>query len=98
MIMQHEKYFDVLKESLLSFFKQNSEVKVFLFGSSIRQDRFGDIDVGIKGRVKDSEVRKLREFFEESNFPFKVDLVNFNKVDEPFEKNVLEDKVLWIKR
>lgn len=97
MIMQHEKYFDLLRENLLNFFRQNSEVEVFLFGSSIKHDRFGDIDVGIKGKVKDSEVRKLREFFEDSNFPFKVDVINFNKVDEPFEKNVLENKVLWIK-
>ena len=97
MITDEKKYYDLLKTSLLEFFS-NNRVQIFIFGSSTKSDCFGDIDIGIMGEIDDKKIRELRDFFEESNFPFFVDVVNFNKVDEPFKKNVLNNKILWIKR
>ena len=43
------------------------------------------------------EIINLKEYFAESNFPFIVDIINFNKVEESFKKNVLDNKIIWIK-
>ncbi|PIZ76606.1 hypothetical protein COY05_00695 [Candidatus Peregrinibacteria bacterium CG_4_10_14_0_2_um_filter_38_24] len=97
MIQTQEKYYNQLKKNLLDFFSNKKNVKIFLFGSSIRENKFGDIDVGIMGEVKEMDVRKLKEYFEESTFPFLVDIINFNNVDEPFKQNVLSNQITWIK-
>ncbi|MBI4235432.1 nucleotidyltransferase domain-containing protein [Candidatus Peregrinibacteria bacterium] len=98
MIADEKKYYYSLKNSLLDFFHNDKNVQVFIFGSSTKNDRFGDIDVGVMGKINDKKIRELKELFEESNFPFFVDVINFNTVDEPFRKNVLDNKILWIKR
>lgn len=98
MITDEKKYYNLLENNLLNFFKNDGKIQIFIFGSSIKDKHFGDIDIGIIGDVTDKEVRDLKEFFEESNFPFFVDVINFNTVEEPFKKNVLNNKVLWIKR
>lgn len=98
MIQTQEKYYNQLKKNLLDFFSDKDNVKIFLFGSSIRENKFGDIDVGLMGGVEDKDVRKLKESFEESVFPFFVDIINFNKVEEPFKQNVLNNQITWIKR
>lgn len=98
MIQTQEKYYNKLKKNLLDFFVNENNIKVFLFGSSIRENKFGDIDIGLMGEVKEQDVRKLKESFEESTFPFFVDIINFNNVDEPFKQNVLSNQITWIKR
>ena|SRR3989338_10073113 len=98
MIQQQTKYFDRLKNHLLEIFAKNDDIKIFIFGSSAKEKHFGDIDVGIMGSVTDNDIRNLKEYFKESNFPFFVDIINFNKVEEPFRKNVLTNQILWIKR
>ncbi|MEK7673505.1 MAG: nucleotidyltransferase domain-containing protein [Patescibacteria group bacterium] len=98
MITDEKKYYSSLKNDLLDFFRDNNETQVFIFGSSAKGDQFGDIDVGIMGDITNKKARELKEFFEESNFPFFVDVVNFNEVDEAFKKNVLNNQIIWIKR
>lgn len=98
MIQEHTKYFNRLSNHLLEFFRKNDNLKIFIFGSSLKSKKFGDIDVGVMGDVSDNQIRELKAYFEDSNFPFFVDIINFNKVDESFKKNVLTNQVLWIKR
>lgn len=98
MIQEQTKYFNRLSSHLLKFFGKKNNPKIFIFGSSAKSNRFADIDVGIMGEVTDKQIRELKEHFEESNFPFFVDIINFNKVDESFKKNVLDNQILWIKR
>lgn len=98
MIKEQAKYFDRLSSHLLDFFRKNEDLKIFIFGSSVKSKKFGDIDVGVMGGVSNEQVRELKTYFEESNFPFFVDVINFNEVDESFKKNVLNNQILWIKR
>jgi len=97
MIQTQEKYFDQLKRDLLRFFGKQNNVQIFIFGSSVRDNKFGDIDIGLMGKIEEKNTRAVKEFFEESNFPFLVDIINFNDVDEKFKQNVLNNKVIWIK-
>lgn len=74
------------------------DVKLFVFGSSIdeHRERFYDIDLGVIGKIDGKIIHELREDFEESDLPYKIDVVNFNEVDEQFSNAVFSDKVLWL--
>lgn len=73
------------------------DAKIFVFGSSIKSDKFGDIDVGVKGKkLNESELLKAKEELEESLIPYNVDVINFNKVDKKFEEKVFSEDILWL--
>jgi len=68
---------------------------VFIFGSSVRAKHFHDIDVGIIGGKSD-DISLLKEDFEESQFPYTVDIVDFSDVDDSFRKKVFNTPMVWI--
>lgn len=90
-------YLKQLKKNFQDF-GQGKKIKIFIFGSSLEKEHFGDIDVGILGKIDKTELRKLKENFDESTFPYVVDIVNFETVSPTFKNNVLKNKILWIKR
>jgi len=95
-IMLKEKYLKQIKKKVdESIYDRNG--KVFIFGSGLKKAHFGDIDLGLMGKVKEDDIYRLKEEFEESNLPYSVDVVNFNKVSRQFKNNVMENKILWIK-
>ena len=71
------------------------QVESFLFGSFVRERHFHDIDVGLLGATA-REVAKTREEFEESRFPFKVDVIDFSKAEKEFKEKVFQDGVVWL--
>jgi predicted nucleotidyltransferase len=84
MINIDEKYLKILK-SILS---QYSGYEFYLFGSRItnRVKPFSDIDLLYFDNISDKELSQLKEDLEESNLPYKVDLVNYNKCSASFKK------------
>ncbi len=98
MLQNKKRYFNWVKREVDSFFKDRKNVQAFLFGSGLEQEVFGDIDIGLLGNVLEKDISQLKEKFSESTFPYFVDLVDFNKVKKGFKENVLNNKVLWIKR
>ncbi len=77
---------------------RGKRVGVFLFGSSVRNDRFGDCDIGLQGEV-DEEVRHhIQEALTESTSPYTADVVNFNTVSAEFKQHVFQQPILWIQR
>lgn len=98
MITDQKKYYNSLKDHFLDFFDNRKNIQIFIFGSSAKSEKFGDIDVGIMGNITGKEINELKEYFEESTFPFLVDIINFNNVEKSFKDNVLNNKVIWIKR
>lgn len=59
-----------------------------IFGSRIKgtSKRFSDLDICLKDPIKDYEYELLKEAFENSDLPFKVDLVDYRRVDDSFKK------------
>ncbi len=89
------RYKNVIKGILVKHLPKDA--RIFVFGSSLKSDNFVDIDVGIKGgRLNETELIQAKEELEEAYIPYKVDLVNFNKVDKKFENAVFKDKVSWL--
>lgn len=77
---------------------RSKNAQAFLFGSAARKARFRDCDIGLTGKITKDEVRRLKEIFEESTLPYKVDVIDFNHVSEAFRRNVMTAPIIWIKR
>jgi len=94
--MVQEKYLQQVK-GIIDAFSFTKDCQIFLFGSSIQKERFGDLDLGIQGLVAEKEISKLKEAFKNSNLPYNVDVINFDEVSEEFKNNVFNNKIIWIK-
>jgi len=86
-----------LREFLRDFF-EGKAVKVYLFGSRARGDNapFSDVDVGILVEEDiSSELVILKGILEESNLPYKVDLVDLSFNSE-LEEIVVREGKRWL--
>ena len=83
-----------VKESL-----RDEKVRIFLFGSRARQDNyiFSDVDIGIlpERKMDKRKISLLREKLENSNIPYKVDLIDLQEVSDDFREEILKGAVLW---
>ncbi len=76
-----EEEWKFLQENLISPLK-SQEIQLWLFGSrSIGSfNKFSDIDIMVDAKKDLSkEISKINEFLEESNFPYKVDIVQLSQ-------------------
>ncbi|KKU80769.1 hypothetical protein A2875_04845 [Candidatus Gottesmanbacteria bacterium RIFCSPHIGHO2_01_FULL_46_14] len=68
--------------------------RFFLFGSRVTgyARRFSDFDIGIEGEtpVSPNTMGVIKEELEESNLPYKVDIVDFSTVDPEFRNLALK--------
>lgn len=87
-----------LKGCVLDILK-DEEVKIVLFGSRVRKDGTicSDVDIGLvpKGKVDRNKIVFLREYVEELNIPYKVDIVDFSSACEEFKKEALKEVEIW---
>lgn len=71
--------------------------RVYIFGSRAtgKNHPFSDIDILLEkgGDKADFQMSKLKEFFEESNFPYKIDLVRSEDLAESYRPSVMKDRV-----
>jgi predicted nucleotidyltransferase/ribosomal protein S18 acetylase RimI-like enzyme len=65
----------------------------YLFGSRLtyKAKAFSDIDLYYTEDIPATLLNKLEEDFEESDLPYKADLVDYNKCDEGFKKIMLQN-------
>lgn len=95
--MIKRKYLKKITDTIIRVYPK-TDTKFFIYGSSLIKERFGDIDIGVLGDIQGGNINKLKEEFTNSTLPYFVDVVNFNKVSKSFKDNVLNNKILWIKR
>jgi len=78
---------------------RGQRAKVCLFGSRARGDaaRFSDIDVGVLPLepLPPGLLSAIREELEESNVPFRVDLVDLSDAGSTFREQVEKEGQLW---
>ena len=70
--------------------------KAFIFGSRANQSfsKFSDCDIGIEGEELNSELYfNLLNTFEQSDLPFRIDIVEFRDVSESFRK-IAKQKII----
>ena len=90
------KYLLRLQRTIRDYFPKEKN-RVFIFGSSLRTEVFHDIDVGVLDKVNTNKLEQLKEALDASSFPFFVDIVDFNSVEEPFYDSVVHNQTKkWI--
>jgi predicted nucleotidyltransferase len=81
-----------IKEIIFRFLDRK-EYQVFIFGSRIsgKAKKYSDYDIGIWGKKPiPSEIKVfIEEALEESDIPYKVDIVDFSLVPSRFKKLAL---------
>lgn len=74
-------------------------VRVYLFGShaSGRAVRTSDIDVAVSpdGTLPAGLLSRIREEIDNSNVPYKVDLIDLSQTEEAFRQRVLKEGIPW---
>ena len=93
----YESSLELLKNIVKDVFK-GEDVMVVLFGSRSRGDYLdtSDMDLGIlpKGEVQKGKVALFRERIENSNIPYKVDVVDLSQASKEFTDGVLKEGLL----
>ena len=91
------KYEQALHDVIRQF-DPRGENRYFLFGSSVRKERFHDIDLAVVGnKASGKKLSQLRDSFYESTIPYKVDVVDFDATDEGFREYVSHhEPLIWI--
>ena len=95
-----DKYLELVKKIILENIPKD-EFDVFLFGSRADGTNYfaSDIDIGVKGSdlLDKKIIYKIKDKIDESMVPFKVDIIDFNDVNETFKKEALKDIEIWNK-
>jgi len=96
--LKQEKYLDRIRSIVFDVIRDQG-CRVYLFGSRADgSDRAGsDVDIGIWAEKGSDSLRLgvLREKFEESTIPYKVDVVDLRTTSDAFRENVFKNGVLW---
>lgn len=91
-------YLDLTKKIILKHLDCN-KYKIFLFGSRAcgNEKPYSDIDVGVLGKEKLNSIVKanIENELDESIVPYKVDIVDFSRVDEKFKSYALKKIIRW---
>jgi len=91
-------YIDIVKRIVLKHIPKDN-FAVFLFGSRAvgNAKPLSDIDIGILGLEPLPIIIKadLETALEESIVPYKIDLIDFYKVDKDFKKEALNTIQIW---
>ena len=93
----YERSLELVKSIIKDVFK-NESVRVILFGSRARGDylQTSGIDVGILPgeEMNKGKIALLRERIENSNIPYKIDVVDLSQTSKEFTDRVLEEGLL----
>lgn len=87
-----------MAKKLISERIANNEASIVLFGSSVSRDQFHDVDIGILPRksLSGATLSTLREAFEESLFPYPVDIIDLSTASDEFRNHVLSSTLIWL--
>lgn len=80
------------KTIVLSLLKKYA-INAFVFGSRAKQTakEFSDLDLCLMENYERSTIRKLQDEFEESDLPYKVDVVVWSELDDGFKGRIQKD-------
>ena len=75
------------------------DAKIILYGSRARGDakQGSDIDIALdmKEKIDRSLLNKILQDLEESRLPICFDIVDFAKISQDMQKEILKDGVVW---
>ncbi len=86
------KHLNIVKQIL-----NDLRITAYVFGSRAKHTAkpFSDLDLCLKDNYDKSNIRKLQDAFEESDLPFKVDVVVWSDLSDGFKKHIEADLILF---
>ena len=92
MIDVKNEHIEIIK-SILRKHIPKCEVRAFGSRVTLTAKNYSDFDLAVKGKEKLSNdtLYALKENFEESDLPFRVDVLDWNNISESFKK-IIESK------
>ena len=83
--------------SVVESVTEQANVRVYLFGSWVRgEERISsDIDLAMEGEEASELAMQLREALEESDIPYRVDVVNLMEASPELLANVRKEGIVW---
>ena len=86
------KYIDFIKETILA---EIPNVEIYIFGSRVQGNalEYSDVDIALKDKEKISieSILKLKVKFENSTFPYKVDIVDLKNLKNESREIIEKD-------
>jgi len=90
------QYVEFIKETINSVL---DDVEIYIFGSRTQGKslEYSDVDIALKGntQIEFDKILNLRVAFSNSTFPYKVDIIDLNNIDEKFY-NIIKDDLYKI--
>ncbi len=87
-----ERYQNFIKTSIKEILP---DAKIFIYGSRVKNKalKYSDVDIAVKCPTKISfeKILKLKAYFEDSTFPYQVDLIDLDNISEKFLSMIKED-------
>lgn len=87
-----ERYQDFIKTSIKEILP---DAKIFIYGSRVKNKalKYSDVDIAVKcpAKIPFEKILKLKAFFEDSTFPYQVDLIDLDNISEKFLNLIKED-------
>lgn len=81
-----------------TYLKENS-VDIILFGSRAEGNasNVSDFDIALRSKteINDSILNNIKEKLENSNIPYKIDLVDYNKVTDALRESIDRTGIKW---
>ena len=96
MIDLENKYIEFIKNTINNVL---TDVEIYIFGSRVQglAKKYSDVDIALKSpqKIAFSDILKIKALFENSIFPYKVDIVNLDSLKPEF-LNVIEKDLVKI--
>lgn len=83
-----DKYVDFIKKTIFSVLP---DVEIYIYSSRVqgKAREYSDVDIALKGNIVFNDLLKVKALFEDSTFPYKVDVVDLNTLPKKF-LNIIE--------
>ncbi|MEZ7891409.1 MAG: nucleotidyltransferase domain-containing protein [Candidatus Wallbacteria bacterium] len=91
MIDVSDKYLKIILDILARFIPE-CEVRVFGSRCKGKAKKYSDLDLAIVGKEKidTNKIIEIKDAFEESDLPYRVDVLDWNAISENFKKIINE--------
>lgn len=85
------RHFDIIKEIINKY-----PYNFLVFGSRVKGSahKFSDLDLCVMEDIPSNIIFKIEEDFRESDLPFKVELLEWNKASEDFREAIRNDLIV----
>lgn len=94
-----KKHLTVVKKILRQYVP---DCEVLVFGSRLTDQvkSYSDLDLALHGKqkIEREKLIELKDAFEESNLPFRVDVLDWHRIAESFRKIIQKDFVIIQKK